>query len=338
MMKNTKDLKPIDAKVADLKDEDLKAIIELRKKISEQKERESYIKGLLYISLVDNDYSEEEQIIVEGTACALGINDEKLKQLTAEIVDNVYAINTFTVAGNKKFKELLFEEMGALTYIKGYQLSIEDEKLKEVAKKIGIPDEKADKIMTDLFIKSQGISDAASSKALAAKIILGAGGIAAGVAICAITAGVAAPAVGALIGSGMGLSGAAASSAGLAAIGGGALAAGGGGVAAGTAAVVAAGAIVGGSGAAMTLSVKENVANAYDKKKLKALITKQQKEDMTKQEITENLIKAIEALRQRLKVLEEKNASKRDIEAIKTQIANMETQKSEIENGDNNGQ
>lgn len=63
------------------------------------------------------------------------------------------------------------------------------------------------------------------------------GGAVAGGALCFVTAGAAAPAVGALIGSGMGLSGAAATSAGLATLGGGALAAGGAGMAGGVALV-----------------------------------------------------------------------------------------------------
>lgn len=72
----------------------------------------------------------------------------------------------------------------------------------------------------------------------AKKIALVAGGTVVGGAACFLTAGAAAPAVGAFIGSTfMGLSGAAATSAGLAALGGGALAAGGGGMAAGAAAV-----------------------------------------------------------------------------------------------------
>jgi hypothetical protein len=82
------------------------------------------------------------------------------------------------------------------------------------------------------------------------KIALVAGGTVAGGTICFVTAGAAAPAVGAFIGSTfMGLSGAAATSAGLAAVGGGAIAAGGGGMAAGTAiittSVTGAGALLG---------------------------------------------------------------------------------------------
>lgn len=66
------------------------------------------------------------------------------------------------------------------------------------------------------------------------KIALVAGGTVVGGAACFVTAGAAAPAVGAFIGSTfMGLSGCAATSAGLAALGGGAIAAGGGGMAAG---------------------------------------------------------------------------------------------------------
>ena len=72
------------------------------------------------------------------------------------------------------------------------------------------------------------------------KIALVAGGTVVGGAACFLTAGAAAPAIGAALGSAMGLSGAAATSAGLAAIGGGAVAVGGGGMAAGTAFVTAA--------------------------------------------------------------------------------------------------
>ena len=71
------------------------------------------------------------------------------------------------------------------------------------------------------------------------------GGTVVGGIVIAATGGLAAPAIGAAIGTGMRLSGAAATSAGLAALGGGALAAGGGGMAAGGAAIVSAGAAAG---------------------------------------------------------------------------------------------
>jgi hypothetical protein len=82
------------------------------------------------------------------------------------------------------------------------------------------------------------------------KVCLVAGGAVVGGAVCFITAGAAAPAVGAFVGSSfMGLSGCAATSAGLAAIGGGSVAAGGGGMAAGatliTTTLTASGATVG---------------------------------------------------------------------------------------------
>ncbi len=85
------------------------------------------------------------------------------------------------------------------------------------------------------------------------KLALIAGGTVVGGAVCFFTAGAAAPAVGALIGSSfMGLSGCAATSAGLAALGGGAIAAGGGGIAAGaaliTASLTGAGALLGALG------------------------------------------------------------------------------------------
>ena len=81
------------------------------------------------------------------------------------------------------------------------------------------------------------------------------GGTVLGAAAIALTGGLAAPAIGGVIGAGMGLSGAAATSAGLAALGGGALAAGGGGMAAGTALLVGTGAVVGAAGGAVASGV-----------------------------------------------------------------------------------
>jgi hypothetical protein len=87
------------------------------------------------------------------------------------------------------------------------------------------------------------------------KTLLVAGGTLAGGVAIAVTAGAAAPAIGMLIGSGMGLSGAAATSAGLAAVGGGALAAGGAGVAGGTSILIATGAAAGAVGGAVASGV-----------------------------------------------------------------------------------
>jgi len=81
------------------------------------------------------------------------------------------------------------------------------------------------------------------------------GGVAVGGGVLAfVTGGAAAPLVGSLIGSAMGLSGAAATSAGLAALGGGAIAAGGGGMAAGTLVVSGAVAAAGAGGAGLLVS------------------------------------------------------------------------------------
>ncbi|ACV21369.1 Uncharacterised protein [Slackia heliotrinireducens] len=323
---------PIDMKVADASDETLEAIIQLRKKIKNKEERLGFVKGLYYISLVDTDYTEDEKALVEGTACALGINESTLAYMEHEVNNDPDAsIQSFATAGPKKYRQQLFEEMAALTYIKGYQLSAEDSAMMKVAKEMGIKEDKAEKTMCELYMAMQGFD--VSTKATIAKAALGVGAIAAGAAVCAVTAGVAAPAIGAAIGGLQGLGGIAAVNAGLAALGGGAIAAGGGGVAAGTAAIVAAGAVAGGGAAAVGISVKENITAAHDKKKLQAAIRKQQKDDMTKQEITENLIKAIELEQARLKQLEELHASKRDIASIEKQIANLLTQKAELESG-----
>ena len=94
------------------------------------------------------------------------------------------------------------------------------------------------------------------------KIALIAGGTVVGGAACFLTAGAAAPAVGAFIGSTfMGLSGAAATSAGLAALGGGALAVGGGGMAAGTAVVATA---MTGAGAVLGTLGMGTIANFFE--------------------------------------------------------------------------
>ena len=321
---------PIDMKVADATDSTLEAIVQLRKKIEKQEERLGFVRGLYYISLVDADYTDDEKALVEGTACALGINESTLTYMEHEVnEDPDAAIASFATAGGKKYRTQLFEEMAALTYLKGYQLAAEDEAMMKVAEAMEMKADKAEKTMYELYMATQGFD--VSKRSTIAKAAMGVGAIAAGAAVCAVTAGVAAPAIGAAIGGLQGLSGIAAVNAGLAALGGGAIAAGGGGVAAGTAAIIAAGAVAGGGATAVGLSVKENISAAHDKKKLQAAIKQQQKDNMTKQEITENLIKAIELEKARLKQLEDLHASKRDIASIELQIANLQAQKAEIE-------
>ena len=58
--------------LADLSDEQLLSIIEMRQKYSEE-ERRQLIRGLYYIALIDGDYSVGEKEFVENTAIALGI-------------------------------------------------------------------------------------------------------------------------------------------------------------------------------------------------------------------------------------------------------------------------
>lgn len=321
---------PIGMKVVDATDDTLEAIVQLRKKVSKQEERIGFVKGLYYISLMDANYTEDEKTLVEGTACALGINESTLTCMEHEInEDPDSSIESFATAGGKKYRTELFEEMAALTYLKGYQLAAEDAAMMKIAKAMDIKEDKAERAMYELYMAAQGFD--VSKKATVAKAAMGVGAIAAGAAVCAITAGVAAPAIGAAIGGFQGLTGIAAVNAGLAALGGGAVAAGGGGIAAGTAAIIAAGAVAGGGAAAVGISVKENISAAHDKKKLHAAIKQQQKDNMTKQEITENLIKAIELEKARLKQLEDLHASKRDIASIELQIANLQAQKAEIE-------
>ena len=65
-----KEMKPtnvIDLTIADASDEDLRAILEVRKKYDKD-ERVQLIKGLVYVAQIDGDYSEFEKEIVESTS------------------------------------------------------------------------------------------------------------------------------------------------------------------------------------------------------------------------------------------------------------------------------
>lgn len=116
-------------------------------------------------------------------------------------------------------------------------------------------------------------------------------------AACVVTGGLAAPAIGAAIGSSvLGLSGAAATSAGLAAVGGGSLAAGGLGMAGGTAIISA---VAGGVGA-MTTAVATNAAEGKIAKnqnaRLREELKKNQIDNAVKQKILLQLNEQITAL------------------------------------------
>ena len=101
-------------------------------------------------------------------------------------------------------------------------------------------------------------------------------------------------------------------------------------MAAGTAAIVTAGGIIGAGTGAFSASVAGNIANAHDKKQLKAYVIKEMKEKKTEQEITENLIKAIELQKERIAALEKANASKRDIQHATETVDNLISQKESI--------
>lgn len=322
---------PLDARVSEMSDAELEAILQLRKKIKGADERRALVCGLYYIASVDDDYAASERLVVEGTACALGIDGAAMSAIAESAISPAFEFSEFASVGKKKFKESLFEEMGMLTYAKGYQLQIEDDAMCSVAKAMEISEDKTEEILESVYMKSQGFEDGGALSSNVAKVALGLGAVAVGASLCAVTAGAAAPAIGASLGSGMGLGGAAAVNAGLAILGGGAVAAGGAGVAGGTALITAAGAIIGGGGTALAVSVKENISSSSDKRKLKDAVKRQQKERKTKQEIIGSLIDAIALLEERVATLEKANASKRDIEATRAQIANLEAQKAEIE-------
>ena len=327
----------IDLKIADASDDELIAILEIRKKYNEE-ERNTLIKGLLYISRLDGDYSDFEQQLIESTACTLGINQEKLNKISEEI-NGQTATNLFSPIKNSKFRDTFLSELISLTYMKGYQTQSEDDELRVVANIIGIPEKKVESMLESMYFASQGIDRRSATSSTAAKIGITIGAVAVGAALLAVTAGAAAPAIGAALGNAAGLYGAAATAHGLALIGGGAVAAGGGGVIAGTAVIVTAGGIIGAGTGAFSASVAGNIVNAHDKKQLRAYIIKEMKAKKTEQEITENLIKAIELQKERIAALEKANACQRDIQHATETFENLISQKNSISEvfGKNNG-
>ena len=331
MAKKDKEKKPvnvIELKIADASDDELKDILEARKQYSEE-ERRSLLKGLLFIAEADGEYSAYEKQVVESTACTLGINQEKLDELADEVKDKT-ADELFSVIKGKKFREKLFVELISLSYLKGYQTQSEDDELREIAGIIGIPEKRTETILENMYFAAQGIERKAGVSSAAAKVGLTVGAVAVGAVLVALTAGAAAPAIGAILGNAAGLSGAAATAHGLALLGGGAIAAGGGGVAAGTAVIVTAGGIIGAGTGALSASVAGNIANAHDKKQLKAFVIKEMKEKKTEQEIVENLIKAIELQKERIAALEKAHASQRDIMHATETVENLMSQKDSI--------
>lgn len=340
MAKKEKGKKPvnvIDLRIADASDDELIAILEVRKKYSED-ERNTLIRGLVFIAKTDGDYSAFERQVIESTACTLGINQEKLDIIANEISDKSSAV-LFSRIKNAKFRDAFFTELISLSYIKGYQTQTEDDELKIIASIIGVPEKKAESMLENMYFVSQGIERKSGTSSTAAKVGITIGAVVVGAALLAVTAGVAAPAIGAALGNAAGLYGAAATAHGLALLGGGAIAAGGGGVAAGTAVIVTAGGIIGAGTGALSASVAGNIANAHDKKQLKAYIIKEMKEKKTEQEITENLIKAIELQKERIAALEKANASQRDIKHATETVENLISQTNSISEvfGKNNG-
>ena len=325
----TEHLRPIDMKIADASDEDLEEILRLRKKVLYEPDRIRFVKGLYYIAAADNAYSEEEKKLVEGSACAFGINKEELDEILQELDEEPESVlESLASVSTKTLRNQLFEEMATLSYLKGYQLSSEDEAMGKAAKALGINPDKAEKTMYELYMRAQGHE---VSSGLFPKAVFGIGAIAAGATICALTAGALTPIIGGLVGGLQGLHGIAAVNAGLAALGGGAVAAGGGGVAGGAAAVVAAGGVLGGAAGAFGVSVKGCIDAAHDKKKLEAAIKKQQRDGMVEQEIIKNLMQAIEVQQERLKNLEAAHASKRDVACVELELANLKAKKAELE-------
>lgn len=126
-------------------------------------------------------------------------------------------------------------------------------------------------------------------------LVLGAG------AACVVTGGLAAPAIGAAVGTSLlGLSGAAATSAGLAALGGGALAAGGAGMAGGTLLVQAIAGGMGILGAGIATNAADEVKVKKQNQELRDELHQQNIDNATKQKVIQQLNNKVEELKQAL--------------------------------------
>jgi uncharacterized protein HemX len=126
-------------------------------------------------------------------------------------------------------------------------------------------------------------------------LVLGAG------AACVVTGGLAAPAIGAAVGTSLlGLSGAAATSAGLAALGGGALAAGGAGMAGGTLLVQAIAGGMGVLGAGIATNAADGVKVKKQNQELRDELHQQNIDNATKQKVIQQLNNKVEELKQAL--------------------------------------
>ena len=142
-------------------------------------------------------------------------------------------------------------------------------------------------------------------------LVLGAG------AACVATGGLAAPAIGAVVGTSMlGLSGAAATSAGLAALGGGALAAGGAGMAGGTLLVQAVAGGVGILGAGIASNAADGAKAKKQNTELREELRQQNIDSATKQKMILQLNQKIDILKKALS--EEKSKTDRNEEKIKS--------------------
>lgn len=141
-------------------------------------------------------------------------------------------------------------------------------------------------------------------------------------ALCVATGGLAAPAIGAVVGSSvLGLSGAAATSAGLAALGGGSLAAGGLGTAGGTALIQAVAGGVGLVGSKIAFSAADASSNKKENKELREALKKANIDNATKQKVIIQLNKKIDELKCALKEEERKtNKNEETIRILKEQL------------------
>lgn len=134
-------------------------------------------------------------------------------------------------------------------------------------------------------------------------------------ALCVVTGGLAAPAIGAAIGSSvLGLSGAAATSAGLAALGGGSLASGGLGMAGGAALIKAVAGGVGFIGAGIATNAAEGAKSKKQNKELREELKKATLDKATKQKVIEHLDAQITKLKEAL--AEEKAKTRKNEEKI----------------------
>ena len=252
---------------------------------TQQAEKIAVLKTLLWLSYTDGQLSKEEKEVINSLANAMKISNFDPIKESKNLTNDLNSILKFIK--RQEAKEFLVKQIIHLCYCDGFYDAIERKALVNIAKGLGESSNFIEKLEVNYaqeILDSHTTStsqnndlDEAAKKHKTSKgwdwgrVAYISGLTMAGGAVVAASGGIAAPAIGGLIGSQfMGLSGAAAISAGLAAIGGGSLATGGLGMAGGSAIITS---VFGLGGAVAGASSGWNLKGELDEFTITSVVT-----------------------------------------------------------------